>query len=252
LNKVFAWPPLKKILPDVFAFVIGLAIAWELNWSSTDLIWSLWLCSLVVGYLTILSTIGAIVYIGIKSASYEETPKKLRLPAILAGFALAAFLLGFFSLHFCGFHAAHASFLSSFFPIDELPEDAFNDAFMNPFLLWKVVFQHLLMLYGIFLIPAIITERKYIFLSISEALAFVRSGPENSQLKDFNQSGKGLGKSARDPFFRPYINVIRMHLLIFFFVFCHFLKIDSFFVYAVVYFVYFFPWKEFRAASASQ
>jgi hypothetical protein len=45
----------------------------------------------------------------------------------------------------------------------------------------------------------------------------------------------------------PYKNVIRMHLLIFFFAFCHFLKVDSFPIYTVVYFVYFFPWGGIRS-----
>jgi hypothetical protein len=41
----------------------------------------------------------------------------------------------------------------------------------------------------------------------------------------------------------PYRNVIRLHLLIFFFAFAHFAKLDSFLVYVVVYAVYFFPWR---------
>jgi hypothetical protein len=36
---------------------------------------------------------------------------------------------------------------------------------------------------------------------------------------------------------------VRMHLLIFFFAFMHFIHLENFFVYAVVYAVYFFPWK---------
>ena len=40
-----------------------------------------------------------------------------------------------------------------------------------------------------------------------------------------------------------------MHILIFFFAFCHILKVESFLVYAVVYFVYFFPWKAFKEAA---
>jgi hypothetical protein len=40
----------------------------------------------------------------------------------------------------------------------------------------------------------------------------------------------------------PYKNVIRMHLLIFFFAFAHFMRLENFAVYAVVYAVYFFPW----------
>jgi hypothetical protein len=37
--------------------------------------------------------------------------------------------------------------------------------------------------------------------------------------------------------------VVRLHLLIFFFAAAHFLKLESFLVYAVVYAVYFFPWR---------
>ena len=41
----------------------------------------------------------------------------------------------------------------------------------------------------------------------------------------------------------PYRNVVRLHLLIFFFAAAHFAKLDNFLVYAVVYAVYFFPWR---------
>jgi hypothetical protein len=41
----------------------------------------------------------------------------------------------------------------------------------------------------------------------------------------------------------PYQKVVRMHVLIFFFGFAHFLRLDNFAVYAVVYAVYFFPWR---------
>jgi hypothetical protein len=48
----------------------------------------------------------------------------------------------------------------------------------------------------------------------------------------------------------PYKNVVRMHLLIFFFAGASFAKLDSFIVYAVVYAVYFFPWKLLRKPKA--
>jgi hypothetical protein len=41
----------------------------------------------------------------------------------------------------------------------------------------------------------------------------------------------------------PYRNVVRMHLLIFFFAFASAMGLDSFGVYAVVFAVYFFPWR---------
>jgi hypothetical protein len=47
---------------------------------------------------------------------------------------------------------------------------------------------------------------------------------------------------------QPYKNVVRMHLLIFFFAFAHFARLENFFVYAVVYAVYFFPWRLVKKA----
>src|SRR5215203_6901009 len=41
-------------LPDLVAFVVGLAVVWVRGWRTTDLIWSLWLSSLVVGYALII------------------------------------------------------------------------------------------------------------------------------------------------------------------------------------------------------
>jgi hypothetical protein len=82
-----------------------------------------------------------------------------------------------------------------------------------------------------------------------KAIRTVREGIDKRKAEDFMKSAGGKKQSLQDPFFSPYLNVIRMHLLIFFFGFCHMLKIDSFFVSAVVYFVYFFPWRAFRTPS---
>ena len=65
---------------------------------------------------------------------------------------------------------------------------------------------------------------------------------ESATLEQKGQRAKLIG----DAIGRPYLNVIRMHMLIFFFAFSHLLKLDSFLVYAVVYFVYFFPWSEIK------
>src|SRR5206468_7762308 len=52
-------------------------------------------------------------------------------------------------------------------------------------------------------------------------------------------------------FTEPYRNVMRMHLLIFFFFFAHLARLENFAVYAVIYAVYFFPWRLLRRASQS-
>ena len=42
---------------------------------------------------------------------------------------------------------------------------------------------------------------------------------------------------------KPYLNVVRLHLLIFLFAFAHFMRWENIAVYGVVYAVYFFPWR---------
>jgi hypothetical protein len=235
-----------RILPDTIAFGIGLGMAYFLNWETKDLVWSLWLCSLVLGYLTLLSTIGASAYIGLHVIIHKDFKKPQRVPAILIGTAAGLFFLGFFSLHFCGFHAGHSVFLRHFFPVEGMPSDGFGRAFMNPPLLWLLVFRHLMEPYGLFLIPAIIAERQHVFLPLIRAVKTAHTEMTMDGLV-VDRAGRKPGKNSNpvgDAMGRPYINVVRMHLLIFFFAFCHALKVDSFLVYAVVYAVYFFPWRE--------
>ncbi len=238
------------MLPDLFAFALGLGAAWILRWQTTDLVWSLWLSSLTLGYLTILSTMGGYAYMGICALTHPEFPKKYLLPGALIGAAVMLFFLAFFSFHFCTFHSVHAGFLSLFFPLEGVPKDAFFDAFMNPIRLWETVFRYMPLAYAGFLIPAIIAERKYLFASF---IASVKEGraireSDGKGVRGLMPAGKGSGgQNLKDPFARPYLNVIRMHLLIFFFAACHFLKVESFLVYAVVYSVYFFPLEGLRS-----
>jgi hypothetical protein len=203
---------------------------------------------LVLGYLTLLSAIGAAAWCGLYALRQSDFKPKHRLVAVLIGGAAGLFFLGFFSLHFGAFHAGHSVFLRGFFPIESLPKDGFGAAFMNPPLLWKLVLLHLMKPYGLFLIPAIIAERQHVFLPLIRAVKAVRAG-NISQDPFAAQTEPNADKKSSplgDVMGRPYINVIRMHLLIFFFAFCHFLKVDSFLVFAVVYTVYFFPWNEMK------
>mgnify|MGYP003594895929 CR=1 FL=1 len=54
-----------RVLPDIAAFALGLGLAGGLNWQTADLVWSLWLGSLVLGYLTLLSGIAGPALIAI-------------------------------------------------------------------------------------------------------------------------------------------------------------------------------------------
>lgn len=241
-------PLLLRIFPDILAFAGGLCVAYFLKWDTTDLVWSLWLCSLVLGYLTLLSALAGGAYFWFHITTHKDFKKEQRLLAILAGLAIGIFYLAFFSLHFGGFHAGHSVFLQQFFPIAGMPEDGFGEAFTNPPLLWSLVFQHLMLPYGLFLIPAIVAERHYIFLPISRAVMTVHTQIATDHPIEetaVDQKGK-RGELIGDAMGRPYINVIRMHMLIFFFAFSHAIKLDSFLVYAIVYLAYFFPWSEIK------
>ncbi len=180
--------------------------------------------------------------VGLGCAWMLGCPAQWRVPAVLIGLAIALFVLMFFSIHFCGFHAVHAGFLSAFFPIGGVPRQAFGAAFLNPILLWKDAFHYLVPKYGVFLLPVLIAERRALFGSIS---GLTRARKQFDPARDLGQLLKDSGASAHGLFSRPYLNIVRMHGLIFFFAICHVLKFDGFPVYFVVYCVYFFPWSAF-------
>jgi hypothetical protein len=241
----FTLPSLWATLPDLAAFTVGLGCTWVLGWHTTDLVWCLWLSSLVIGYLTIVAVIGKCVFIGSAVVSSDLFPAQYRVKAVLIGSGLALFVLAFFSVHFCGFHAVHAALLSSFFPLTDVPKLAFRSVSFNPISLWKVAFHYLMPRYGIFLIPVVVAERRALLGSI-EALIHAR---RIRSAEDVGQLLKAAGVSGHGLFSRPYLNVIRMHVLIFFFAICHALKVDAFPIYVVVYSVYFFPWSAFGATA---
>ncbi len=232
---------LSRIWPELLAFALGLGLTWLESWRTADLVWCLWLSSLVLGYLTILATIAGGVIVGYRAITHPEFPQQHKKSVIIGGVLIALFFIIFFSFHFCGFHSGHATFLLSFFPVGLIPRGAFAHSFMNPLLLWQTTFHHLMPIYGWFLIPAVIAERKNIFKAIYQARKVML--PDASQQDLLKLATQKNRKQLSDPFMRPYINVIRMHLLIFFFAGCHAFKIESFWIFVVVYAVYFFPWK---------
>ncbi|MDX2226694.1 MAG: DUF6498-containing protein [Verrucomicrobiae bacterium] len=184
--------------PDAVAFLVGLGLAWYLKWETRDLVWSLWLSSLLIGYTLIL--IGAFA----PAFAAGLSPVK-RIVSFLGGLFLAAF----FTLHFGGFHLGHSIFLQMFFPIESGP---------TPQALSWENYGVILGTYWPFVIAAAVSERR-------------------SFLEPWDTRGIG-----------PYKNVIRLHLLIFFFAGTAAIRMDSFLVYAVVYLVYFFPFRLFFPA----
>ncbi|MGE3172124.1 MAG: DUF6498-containing protein [Planctomycetota bacterium] len=197
--------PRRALAVDALGLALGLGLALALGWRTTDLIWSLWLSSLVLGFAAI--AIGVVRH-GAAAAQG---------PAAVFGIA---FLLAFFALHFGLFHLVHSAFLGMFFPLQTAgPHDR------GP-IPGAAVYAQVFTDYWPWLLAAAIAERG--------ALA----------------QAWHVGDGARFTPMLAYANVVRMHLLIFFFAAVHALGLEHFAVYAVVYAVYFFPWRRWRRRRA--
>lgn len=225
--------------PDLLAFAGWLGIAWWGRWQAGDLVWSLWLSSLVVGYSMILWAMirpvvdfaGAVAQDRTMSFSLNgnDLPKLL----LFGGIALfaALFILAFFTIHFGGFHYVHSQLLAMFFPIDIGGTGRTNASG------WSM-YAEVARRYWIFLPSAFLAERA-VFMR-REPPAEIRPSVTAEAIAE--RKKRNL---LRKPglMMEPYRNVMLMHALIFFFALAHFAKLENFAVYAVVYAVYFFPWR---------
>ncbi len=203
-------------LPDAVAFASGLGIAMYLGWTVRDLVWSLWLSSLLVGYAIIVFRIFGPAFADLASPAEGGGPLGGRIALAAVRVFGGLFLLAFFTAHFGMFHFIHSIFLNYFFPaMDNAPKGVPRAA----------VYLHVLRAYWPFVLVAAVSERD----------AFrVRRGAKSG-----------------DGFMDAYTNVLRMHLLIFFFFFAHVAKLENYAVFAVVCALYFFPWSLLRRPKAS-
>ena len=223
---------------DALAFAGGLALAWHGQWQTRDLVWSLWLSSLVVGYAMIVWSL-----FGPAARSRVEAWRDRARPPGAAGagpasgtvaYLVGGLLLAFFTVHFGMFHFVHSVFLNLFFP-------AVAGAGRNagPSL---ALYLQVFATYWPFVLLAAVAERN----------AFRSAPPAAPPVPDpaAAPGATAARNSAVAGMTAPYRNVVRLHLLIFFFAFASFTRIDSFAVYAVVYAVYFFPWRLLRQGPA--
>jgi hypothetical protein len=232
--------------PDAVAFVTVLAVAWWLRASATDLVWSLWLSSLVVGYAIILWSIfrPAVIVAAFawrdRALVEQALAKDPRGAALVGGVGLVGglVLVAFFTVHFGGFHYVHAGFLSSFFPVTADYDG--GTPLQGAALLNEVVRR-----YWVFLPSAFLAERA------AFRRPTVPPPPADRALTPDAIAARKTRNTMKPGMMAPYMKVMRMHVLIFFFAFAHFARLDNFAVYAVVYAVYFFPWRLVARRSAA-
>jgi hypothetical protein len=189
---------------DLVMFLFTCELAWFLKWSATDLVWCLWISSLVVGYSTILGWIIEIPSGMLKEGDSQVSRKWVFITAPLA----MLFSLVFFTIHFGGFHFGHSIFLSFFFP--PWPLDSGRS---DPFSYWPELVPRLLLTYWPFVLATGISTWSGILHRN------VKLGPDSA-----------------------YKNVIRMHVMIFVFAFLKGVHVGNYFIYVLTLAVFFFPW----------
>ncbi len=198
-------------LADILAFAGTVVASIVLNWRTRELVWGLWLSSVVIGYALILYGIPMEVRVKAALPHDPAVPGWVRAGGlVLSGFG-ALFLIAFFTVHFGGFHLVHGVFLNAFFPIGPKEGDGSGFGYLR-YLPRTMAFSWPLVLGSV----------------ISSRDKFVE---------------------ATTGHFNPmsvYGNVIRMHLLIFVFAFTSALKLDQRWLYVVVLFFYFFPLRSLK------
>lgn len=257
------------ILLDMFLFGGTVALAWYEQWSAKDLVWGLWISSLVLGYSYILTSIlggllrgdMAIIH-GKEARRYDPVETGIgtiliNIMITIAGYSFfgkhnivllmillcilsslltvglilregtgwaylmdnlfvriiivlptSFFLFGFFSIHFLGFHWAHGAILSSIFPLNHTNPSGKDGRFFE-YLVGEAF-------------------RNYWSFILIGAL---------SRLGLYKTAFQRYGINAM---FYPYINVIRMHLMIFIIGFMAWAGFSSYILYLAL-FIYFFP-----------
>jgi hypothetical protein len=222
-------------LPDLVAFVVGLAVVWVRGWSTMDLIWSLWLSSLVVGYALILWAVlqPALELLGLgwrHRAEVEASPA-WKDPA------QRTLYLAFFTFHFGGFHFIHSKFLLSSYPL------GFEYDEMNRATLAEVVRRYWPAL------PSAFLARRYAFGRRLFGMKGRTVVGSDSALAEQPGTRDRWDEMAESRVTGPYLQVMRMHVVIIAFGAVHAARRESFAVFAVIYALYFFPWRLLRRSA---
>lgn len=198
------------ILTDLAVFAGTAVVAIYSQWQTRDLIWSLWFSSLTVGYALIVTSMFKVTFWPGRFSAPMKPHVFRPGTSIVRRIFWSVLILGFFSFHFGAFHLGHAFFLHHFVPLVEaVPEVSRDDRFV-------VVLRTLVSFWPFALASALSLRAS--FLQGSGAI--------------------NLGQ--------PYMDVLRMHAMIFVFIAADMLHIRAQWILMVILFVYFFPVKSVR------
>lgn len=192
-----------NILRDWGTFAAGLAATWFLGWSTRDLLWGMWISSLVSGFVFFSGS-------GVKKLIGEQTGD------VIVGTIGLMFGLGFFALHFGMFHYIQGSILDLLIPLEPDPGRVYVGK-----LTWKGVREFSMA-------GTVLTAlaKYWVLIGATLAYGFLSGIPD---MQDRKES------------FRPYIFVLKMHFLMFFLAGLYAIGLESFPVYVIVLLFFFTP-----------
>jgi hypothetical protein len=132
-----------KSLPNILGFIISILSAYYLNFQTIDVVWSLWISSLLFGY---------VVFFAYSITLFIKTKDAKK----------SLIMLVFFSFHFMIFHLVHANVLSEFFPL------SFDIDNINPLKdfnvgIFTTLYENFIKPYAWFIFAIIIAEKDAIF-----------------------------------------------------------------------------------------
>ena len=217
----FTIPLWFQVFLGLFSFLATLMLAVAQQWQVTDLVWSLWISSLVLGHGYLLTGIVSRALRGVdglestwgKAMDALVGEDKTPWPPIVLGML---FVIAFFSVHFIMFHFVHSVFLNLFFPL-------YGDG---------TGFPRLLPVVGICIV-------RYWPVVLFSAI---------TQLTSFLEVAESTGSNFLS---MPYRNVVKMHISIFVFAGLSFTNISGLALYYVL-ILYFFPFGSLKSFLASR
>lgn len=200
-----------QLIISLFSFIVIFILARVENWTAGNMVWSLWITSLITGYCYLLAGIVSNTF-GSAILSEDSLVNRLFQGSIHSGIKYGLLIIGilfqlvFFTVHFGLFHFVYSIFLSEFFPIMDRSFEKFPDFlfFVSTSLkaYWPVI----------------------LFTLFSSIRKFQRILSQNEV--DFTK--------------RAYVNVIKIHLSIFLFAGLSASGINEW-VFLLIFVIYFFP-----------
>lgn len=173
---------------------------WQ-NWTAAEVAWSMWVASLVGGYVIMLF-FGAAGVRGMATTEWYPNRMASILGSVMVLF-FGLFISGFFFVHFTGFHIGHAVALSHLLPMNQIEIQAVDDSIEYGFALAKFFWPFA------------------ILVIIHTGYKVKNDAPKMSMAT-------------------PYVSVVKNHILIFIVAFLQAVQTPVFILYVLL-FYYFFP-----------